>query len=138
MSDAKRDAQLWKLLARVRGLRVERKRRLLNAARDRLRQAHAQVEMRRSEIRLHEAQREAILQSCGHDKRTGLLWRAALRLHDTRTPALHRALAQAIREQSDAANEVSRASTQLQRETIGRDDAIQRARRIRAAWLDRD
>jgi hypothetical protein len=138
MSDAKRNAQLWRLLARVRALRVERRRRALNAARDVLHRADAQVEAQREAIRQHDAQRVAILQSCGHEQRTGRLWREALRLHDSRTPELRRALAQAMRERSDAAGGVTQASAQLQRETIGRDDAIERARRFKAALLDRD
>jgi hypothetical protein len=138
MSDAKRNAELWRLLARVRGLRVERKRRLLNAARDGLHQADAQVEARRDEMRRHEAQRVAILQSCGHDRRTGRLWRDALRLHDGHTPQLYRALAQAMHKRSGAADAVAKASSQLQRETIGRDDAIERARRFKAALKDCD
>ncbi|CAB3756817.1 hypothetical protein [Paraburkholderia solisilvae] len=136
--DAKRNAQLWRMLARVRALRVERKRRALNLARETLQRADAQVDQRRAEIRRHDAQRQSILQSCGHDRRAGQLWREALRWHDDRTPALHRALALAMRERSNAADDVSGASLQLQRETIGRDDAIQRARRFRAALLDRD
>ena len=138
MSDAKRDAQLWRLLARVRGLRVERRRRALNAARDVLQQADAQVEARREAIRQHDVQRVAILQSCGHDRRTGRLWREALRLHDNRTPELHRALAQAMRERAGAADGVAKASAALQRETLGRDDAVERTRRFRAALRDRD
>ncbi|APR37357.1 hypothetical protein [Paraburkholderia sp. SOS3] len=138
MSDAKRNAELWRLLARVRELRLERRRRALNAARDGLHQADARLEQRREEIRRHDAQRESILQSCGHDKRGGRLWREALRWHDERTPELHRALAFAIRERSAAADQVTKASTQLQRETIGRDDALERARRFKAALLDRD
>ena len=138
MSDAKRDAQLWRLLARVRGLRVERRRRALNAARDVLQQADAQVEARREAIRQHDVQRVAILQSCGHDRRTGRLWREALRLHDNRTLELHRALAQAMRERAGAADGVAKASAALQRETLGRDDAVERTRRFRAALRDRD
>jgi hypothetical protein len=138
MSDAKRNAQLWRLLARVRALRVERRRRALNAARDVLQRADAQVETRREAIRQHDAQRAAILQSCGHDRRAGRLWREALRLHDGRTPELHRALAQAMRERAEAADGVAKASAALQRETIGRDDAVERARRFKAALLDRD
>jgi hypothetical protein len=138
MSDAKRNAQLWRLLARVRALRVERKRRALNLARDELQRADMRVDLRHEEIRRHDAQRIVILQSCGHDKRTGKLWAAALRLHDGRTPELHRALAHAMRERSGAADRVAQASAQLQRETIGRDDALERARRFKAALLDRD
>jgi uncharacterized membrane-anchored protein YhcB (DUF1043 family) len=138
MSDAKRNAQLWRLLARVRGLRVERKRRALNAARDELQRADAQLAERRDEIRRHGEQRASILQSCGHDRRTGQLWRDALRWHDSRTPQLHRALAQAMHAQTDAVQRVSNASAALQRETIGRDDAVERARRFKAALLDRD
>jgi hypothetical protein len=138
MSDAKRNAELWRLLARVRGLRVERRRRTLNAAREVLHQANARVEQRREAIRSHDAQRASILQSCGHDQRAGRLWREALRWHDGRTPELHRALALAIREQSGAADGVAKASAQLQRETIGRDDAVERARRFKAALKDRD
>ncbi|GAB7527229.1 hypothetical protein [Paraburkholderia sp. 2C] len=138
MSDAKRAAQLWRLLARVRELRVERKRRALNIARDGLQRAEMQVDLRREAIRHHGAQRTVILQSCGYDKRTGRLWAAALRLHDGRTPELQRALAQAMRERSGAAEKVTKASAELQRETIGRDDAVERARRFKAALSDRD
>jgi hypothetical protein len=138
MSDAKRNAQLWRMLARVRELRVERKRRALNATREVLRHAETQVSLRRAEIEQHGEQRRRILQSCGYDKPTGRLWREALRWHDNRTPTLHRALALAIREREHASNEVAKASAQLQRETIGRDDAVMRARRLRAASRDRD
>ncbi|CAB3767912.1 hypothetical protein [Paraburkholderia humisilvae] len=138
MIDAQRNARLWRLLARVRELRVQRKRRTLNAARDALQRADALVDQRRAEITRHELQRRSILQLCGHDKRIGRLWRDALRWHDERTPALHRALALAIHEQAAAAGNVSKASMQLQRETIGRDDAIERARRFKAALVERD
>jgi hypothetical protein len=136
VSDAKRTLQLWQLLARVRGLRVERKRRALADAQRAAREADDEAERSRAALREHQVQRGRLLQSCSHGERTGQLWRDALRWHDARKDALLRVLAGAMQRQRAAAGQVVRASASLQREMAGQNDAQQRVRRLKAAARD--
>ncbi len=136
MSDAKQRIRLWKLLVRVRRLRVERKRRVLTDARRAAQAADDDASQRRAALQQHDVQRDRILQSCGHDRQAARLWREALRWHDMRKQALHRALVGAMQRQMAAAEEVSRASASLQREMIGQQDAEKRVRSLNAALRD--
>ncbi|GAB2905505.1 hypothetical protein GCM10027093_49370 [Paraburkholderia jirisanensis] len=136
MSDGKRSLQLWRLLTRVRGLRVERKRRALADAQQEVRAADQEAERCRAALREHEAQRGRLLLSCVHGERAGRLWRDALRWHDARKDAQVRALAGAMQRQRAAAAKVTHASTSLQREIAGQKDAQQRARKLNAALRD--
>jgi hypothetical protein len=136
VSDAKRSLQLWRLLTRVRGLRVERKRRALADAQQEVRAADHEAERCRAALREHETQRGRLLQSCGHGERAGRLWREALRWHDARKDAQVRALAGAMQRQRAAAARVADASASLQREIAGQKDAQQRARKLNAALRD--
>jgi len=136
VSDAKRSLPLWQLLARVRGLRVERKRRALADAQREARDADDEAERSRAALREHEVQRGRLLQRCGHGERASQLWRDALRWHDARKDALLRVLAGAMQRQRAAAQQVARASASLQREMVGHSDAQQRVRRLRAAARD--
>jgi hypothetical protein len=136
VSDAKRSEPLWQLLARVRGLRVERRRRALADAQREAREAEGEAERCRMALREHEAQRGRLVQSCGHGERAGALWRDALRWHDARKDGLLRALGGALQRQRTAATQVSRASMSLQREIAGQRDAQTRVRRLKAALRD--
>jgi hypothetical protein len=136
MNDAKAGLKLWRLLVRVRQLRVERKRRALADAQRAAQRADEDAMQRRAALQLHEAQRSRILESCGHDKQAARLWRDTLRWHDARKDALYRALVGAMQGQRAAAADVSRASTSLQREMMGQQDAQTRVRRLNAALRD--
>jgi hypothetical protein len=136
VSEAKRSLQLWRLLTRVRGLRVERKRRALADAQQEARAAADEAERCRAALREHETQRARLLQACDHGERAGQLWREALRWHDARKDAQLRALAGAMQRQRAAAAHVAQASASLQREIAGQKDAQQRSRKLNAALRD--
>ncbi len=132
-----REARLWKMLVRVRGIRVERRRLELEAAREALVRADAALAERRADIARHEDERGVILSLCCHGVAAGALWRTVLRGHDGRSVALDAALARARRIAQTARDDLSSASTLLQRQIAARDDAAQRVSRI-AARADKD
>lgn len=123
--------RLWTMLTRVRQLRVERKRRLLNEARMEARRAVADIERKEAVIAQHETRRVEILSACGPRDRATSLWRAALHRHDADRPALEEALADAVRAGQLRAVEAASAARTLQREMLGEIDARERSRRLK-------
>jgi hypothetical protein len=136
MTGARALARMWALLARVRRLRVERKRVALGHARSGLQQASGDVAARRETIEQHAAQRSRIVDACAHDRLAASLWRGTLRLHDSRAPALHDALSAALRRERAAEADVRMASGALQREMKRCEDAQTRVREQNARLRD--
>ena len=135
MTDATQ-ARLWTLLAQVRQLRVERKRRLLSAARQQAQRAAAETARQEEAIGQHDVRRGEILGACATGDRAAPLWRMALHRHDSDRFALEEALSIALRAERHAEAQVVSASRALQREMIGKDDATARVRRLKAAKDD--
>jgi hypothetical protein len=125
--------RLWTLLARVRQLRVERRRRLMNEARIHAQRAAAETARQRNAIGQHEARRCEILAACAYGDRGATLWRMALHRHDSGRFALEEALAVALQAERLAEAQVVSASRALQREMAGADDARERGRRLKTA-----
>jgi hypothetical protein len=136
LNDAQQQVRVWRLLVRVRQLRIERRRRDLANARERLRQTLDELAARRAEVEQHAIQRAQILRLCGHGQRHGWLGRAMLHEHVKRTAVLEVALADAILKQEAALAEVQGASTLLQREMRGHEDAQARVQRLRSSQTD--
>jgi hypothetical protein len=128
--------RMWRLLARVRQLRVERGRRLLNEARLRVQRAQEETAQQRNAIAEHAVRRREILSACASGDRSASLWRMALHRHDADKSGLVSALAVAQRDEEAAQAKVMSAFHVLQRETVGRDDAKSRLRRLVAAQQD--
>jgi len=128
--------RVWDMLARVRQLRVERGRRQLNEARLRVRRAQEETASQRNAIAEHDARRHGILSACSSGERDAALWRVALQRHDAGRSGLVSALAVAHRNEETARAQVMSALQALQRETLGRDDATSRLRRLVAAHQD--
>ena len=119
------------MLARVRQLRVERKRRLLNEARKEVRRAVADIERKEAVIAQHETRRVEILSACEPRDSATSLWRAALHRHDAGRQALEEALADAVRAGQLRAVEAASAARALHREMHGETDAHERSRRLK-------
>ncbi|WP_168790497.1 hypothetical protein [Paraburkholderia aromaticivorans] len=132
MTDAKQ-MRLWSLLAKVRRLRVERKRRRLNEVRLEAQRATAESVRQREAIGQHEARRTEILAAYPTANRAAPLWRMALHRHDSSRFALEEALRSALHTERLAEARVAAASRALRREMLGEEDACTRVRRIKAA-----
>jgi hypothetical protein len=128
----------WALLAQVRQLRIERKRRLLSMARHQVEGALAETERRKQAIGQHSVRRGEILAAYAAGDRTAFLWRVALRRHDSGRLTLDGALSIALRAEGQAQAQVMAASRALQREMSGKDDALARLRRLTAARQNGD
>ncbi|ALL66368.1 cyclin pho80-like protein [Paraburkholderia caribensis MBA4] len=128
--------RLWTVLTRVRQIRVERKRRLLNEARIEVERAAADAERKRATIALHDERRVEILLACRFPDRTASLWRTALHRHDARKIELEDALAAAVHVKQLTEAEVVYASGALQREMYGESDARKRSRRLKLLQKD--
>ena len=126
----------WTLLARVRQLRVERARRLLDEARLGVQRAAADTAWQRNAIAGHEARRYEILAACSCGERGASLWRMALHRHDSSRFALESALAVACRAREKAEERVMSALHVLQKEMRGLDYARERVRCHVAALQD--
>ncbi|MFM0237772.1 hypothetical protein [Paraburkholderia phytofirmans] len=137
MTDA-RPLRLWTLLVKVRGLRVERKRRDLNDARLEAQRAAADTVRQRKAIRQHEVRRTEILAACLSANVAAPLWRAALQRHDGQRFGLDDAVRRALRAERLAHSQVADASRAFQRETFAEKDARMQLRRLEAArhWSD--
>ncbi|MFM0054164.1 hypothetical protein PQR64_00975 [Paraburkholderia phytofirmans] len=137
MSDA-RPVRLWTMLVKVRGLRVERKRRALHEARLAAQRAAADTVRQRTAIRQHEVRRTEILAACLSANVAAPLWRAALQRHDTQRFTLEEAVRRALRAERLAQSQVADASRAFQRETVAEEDARARLRRLQAEqhWSD--
>lgn len=135
MKDATQ-VRVWTLLARVRQLRVERARRLLNEARLGVQRAAADTAWQRNAIAEHEARRCEILAACSCGERGASLWRMALHRHDSGKFALESALAVAYHAKEKAQERVMSALHVLQKEMRGLDYARERVRRLAAARQD--
>lgn len=137
MTDA-RLLRLWTLLAKVRGLRVERERRDLNEARLRAQRAIADTARQTTAIRQHEVRRTDILASCLTGSVAAPLWRAALQRHDMQRSTLEEAVRRALRTERLAQFKVADASRAFQRETFAEEEARKRLRRLRIEqrWCD--
>jgi hypothetical protein len=130
--------RVWTLLARVRQLRVERVRRLLNESRDALQRAAADTASRTQAIADHGARRRDILAACSFGERRASLWRVALQRHDAGKPALESALALASDVEQRARERVRSTLHVLQKEMRGLDYARDRRRSLIAARDDGD
>lgn len=128
--------RLWTLLVQVRRLRVERKRRVLNAARVRVERAAADTARQREAIDGHDARRGGILDACTTGNIAAALWRTALHRHDDERHTLDDALSEALHAEQAAQTEAANASRALQREMLGEDDARTRVRRLKAEQYD--
>ncbi|WP_115783568.1 hypothetical protein [Paraburkholderia caffeinilytica] len=121
-------AEFWRLLARVRRLRVQRRLREMAVARHGERRAAAEVAARRAVLERHAEERLRVLAACQGDSRASRQWHATLRAHDARMPALRRQLTEAEMAHADACEAAAQALTNWRRETIMQDDATARAR----------
>ncbi|MEZ0602481.1 hypothetical protein ACAX43_10090 [Paraburkholderia sp. IW21] len=128
MRGAAQEAELWQLLARVRGLRVRRRLRALADARRRERQAAAAVAEQVVALERYAAERQRVLAFCRRDQRAGGQWHATLRAHDARAPALHRQLSDARHAHAMACHEANQALRDWSIERVGHDDAKHRWR----------
>lgn len=128
MRSAAQEADLWRLLARVRGLRVRRRLRALADARRHERRAANEVAQRVAALEHHADARQRMLAFCRHDLRGGGQWHATLRAHDASTSVLQRHLADAQHAHAAARDETSEALRAWQVERVRHDDVQQRWR----------
>lgn len=128
MRDAVQEADFWRLLARVRGLRVRRRLRALAEARRRERGAAAAVAEQVAALERHAAGRQRVLAFCRRDQRAGGQWHATLRAHDGQTPMLRQQLSDAQHAHAQARLEAGEALRDWNVERIRHDDARQRWR----------
>ncbi|HEX3635917.1 MAG TPA: hypothetical protein VHV99_10570 [Paraburkholderia sp.] len=128
MRGAAQEAQLWQLLARVRGLRVRRRLRALADARRRERQAAAAVAEQVAVLERHAEERLHVLGFCRRDQRAGRQWHATLRAHDARLPDLQRQLSDAQHAHAAARHEAAEALRDWSVERVRHDDAKHRWR----------
>jgi hypothetical protein len=128
MRDIARQADFWRLLTRVRALRVRRRLRALAAARRYERGAAAVVAERVVALERHAEERRHVLLFCRRDQRAGGQWHATLRAHDERTPALQQRLGEARQAHAAARFEADGALRDWRVERFRHDDAKQRWR----------
>ena len=122
------ESKLWKLLARVRGVRVRRRLRALAEARRHERRAAAAVAEQIAVLEEHGEQRERVLEFCRHDQRSRVQWFATLRAHDASMPALKQQLSDMLEAHKLALDEVGEALRSWNIERVRHDDARQRWR----------
>ncbi|OXC76957.1 hypothetical protein BSU04_18270 [Caballeronia sordidicola] len=128
MRSAAQEADLWRLLTRVRGLRVRRRLRALADARRRERRAAAAVAEQAAALEWHAAERQRVLAFCRRDQRAGGQWHATRRAHDAQTPVLQQQLSDAQHSHAQARHEAGEALRDWNVERIRHDDARQRWR----------
>jgi hypothetical protein len=128
MHSAARLAEFWRVLARVRGLRVQRRLHAMVDARRRERRASAEVAACVSALEQHADERLRVLTFCRRDQTSGRQWHATLRAHDERIPVLRQQLAEAERAYAAACDEAAQALLNWRRETMRQDEANARAR----------
>jgi hypothetical protein len=128
MRSAAQEVELWRLLTRVRGLRVCRRLRALAEARRHERRAATAVAGQVATLERHAAQRQHMLAFCRHDQQAGGRWHATLRAHDALTPALQRQLGDAQRAHAQASHAAAQALRAWNIERVRHDDAGQRLR----------
>ncbi|WP_236067050.1 hypothetical protein [Paraburkholderia haematera] len=140
MRGAAQEADLWRRLTRVRGLRVRRRLRALADARRRERRAAAAVGEQVAALERHAAQRQRVLAFCRRDQRAGGQWHATLRAHDAQMPMLQRQLSDAQHAHAAARHEAGEALRDWNVERVRHDDAKYRWRAAvaRVACGDRD
>ncbi|MFL9903891.1 hypothetical protein PQR75_06915 [Paraburkholderia fungorum] len=128
MRGAAQEAELWQLLARVRGLRVRRRLRALADARRRERRAAAAVTEQVAVLERHAEERLHVLEFCRRDHRAGSQWHATLRAHDARLPDLQRQLSDAEHAHAAARHVANQALRDWGFERVRHDDAKHRWR----------
>ncbi|ANB71915.1 hypothetical protein [Paraburkholderia phytofirmans] len=128
MRSAAQEEKLWRMLVRVRAVRVRRRLRALADARRRERHAAAAVAEQAAALDRHAAQRQRVLAFCRRDQSAGGQWHATLRAHDGRTPALHRQLDDAQQAHASAHHEARQALRDWNVERVRHDDAKHRWR----------
>ncbi|NYH21867.1 hypothetical protein GGD40_001346 [Paraburkholderia bryophila] len=133
MRDAAREAAFWRLLVRVRGLRVRRKLRALADARRHERHAADALAAQFTALERHAEQRQRVLmfcrrEFCRRDARVGAQWHATLRAHDARLPTLQRQLSAARDTHAASRAEAAHALSAWQVERGRHDDAKERVR----------
>ncbi|MDR8402052.1 MULTISPECIES: hypothetical protein [Paraburkholderia] len=121
-------AKFWRVLARVRRLRVQRRLRDVVDARRGERRTAGEVAQRVAALERHAEERLRVLASCRRDVTAGRQWHATLRAHDARTPTLRRQLAEAEAAHAEACAAAAQALTNWRRETIRQEEACTRAR----------
>lgn len=121
-------AAFWRMLARVRRLRVQRRLREMLDARRGERRAAGVVAERIAALEQHAEERLRVLASCRRDLTASRQWHATLRAHDALTPTLRRQLAEAEAAHGRACEEAARALTNWRRETVRQEEANTRAR----------
>jgi septal ring factor EnvC (AmiA/AmiB activator) len=128
MRSAAQEARLWRLLVRVRAVRLRRKLRTLVDARRRERHAAAAVAEQLAALERHAEERQRVLAFCRRDQRAGGQWHATLRAHDGRTSMLYRQLSEARRTHALAHDEARQALREWNVERVRHDDAKHRWR----------
>jgi hypothetical protein len=140
MQSVTHESKLWQLLARVRGVRVRRRLRVLAEARRLERRAAAAVVEQLSSLERHAEQRERVLAFCRRDQRSGAQWFATLRAHDALKPSLQRQVSDAQQAHKLARDEAGEALRKWNMERVRHEDAKQRWRAgvARAASIARE
>jgi hypothetical protein len=128
MRGAAQEAEFWRRLVRVRGVRVRRRLRGLVAARQRERQAAAAMALQLAALEQHAQRRSSVLALCRREVRAGAQWHATLRGHDALMPALQRQLNDARHTHAAAYTEAREALRVWQIEQRRHDDAKDRWR----------
>ncbi|WP_144110577.1 hypothetical protein [Paraburkholderia sp. BCC1886] len=126
--DLLRLATFWRLLARVRRLRVQRRLREMAQARRAERQAAGAVATHIDALEQHAEARLRVVAACRSDARTRGQWQATLRRHDARLPDLQDQLDDAERAHARAREDAALALANWRRETIRQEEADRRAR----------
>jgi hypothetical protein len=129
------ELRLWKMLAKVREIRLARARRALALARATLTEATLGVERVRAALDEHRRQQDEVLDFCRHDERAGANWHRTLRAHLARTPVLERTLNDAQRALHAARAELARAVQRCERAQFRIDDAGKRIAEARRSLL---
>ncbi|WP_260854558.1 hypothetical protein [Paraburkholderia sp. BCC1884] len=128
MRGAAREAEFWRLLTRVRGVRVRRRLRGLADARRRERQAADAVARQFEALEQHAQRRSSVLAWCRRDVRARAQWHATLRGHDALMPGLQRLLSEARHLHAAAREAAGEALRAWQIEQARHDDAKDRWR----------
>lgn len=132
MNDAAR-LRVWRLIVQIRQLRMERARRALRDAHERVRRAADDTARQRDALAAHRAARRQIVAACTFGQRGASLWRVALQRHDAGAFALDAALAAARNGEVRAAVRLRSAQQLLQRELRALDIAREHVRELVAA-----
>lgn len=128
MVGAVREADFWRLLVRVRDLRVRRRLRGLVDARRLERQAAVAVTVRLAALEQHAQERLSVLAFCRRDLHARARWQATLRGHDAGVSILQQQLSDARRAHAAARNAADEALRTWQVERARHEDAKDRWR----------